>query len=204
MKHNKKVNPLTHFNNLKAAAIKKAGKEMSTYKKSLKKAQDGGGLYGTPTLQERGIRNVYQGPLNEEDSKYMDKNYPLTTKDSWNGPFLSEDSGSKQMPGRGYYNPDPNAKGYTRLQKQQAARERFENLARSNDKFVQNRNKEYGNLTGKNGKVKNEGKTINWYDQDIDLHGALRRSENAAVNKDTGAGMNLYKKRGGSIKRKRK
>lgn len=41
MKHNKKVNPLTHFNNLKASAAKKAGKEMSTYKKSLKKAQDG-------------------------------------------------------------------------------------------------------------------------------------------------------------------
>ena len=28
MKHNKKVNPLTHFNNLKASAIKKAGGEM--------------------------------------------------------------------------------------------------------------------------------------------------------------------------------
>ena len=41
MKHNKKVNPLTHFNNLKAAAVKKAGKDMSTYKKSLTKAQAG-------------------------------------------------------------------------------------------------------------------------------------------------------------------
>jgi|LakMenEpi03Aug12_release.lakeMendotaPanAssembly.Ray.scaffolds.fasta_scaffold198513_3 hypothetical protein len=41
MKKNNKVNPLTHFNNLKAAAVKKAGKEMSTYKKSLKKAQTG-------------------------------------------------------------------------------------------------------------------------------------------------------------------
>jgi len=203
MKKNNKVNPLTHFNNLKAAAIKKAGGEMSKYKKSLPKKDNGGGLYGIPTLQERGIRNVYQGPLNEEDSKYMDKQYPLTTKDSWNGPFLSEDSGSKQMPGRGYYNPDPNAKGYTKLQKQQAARERLENLARSSDEFVQKRNKEYGNLTGKNGTVKYEGKNINWNDQDIDVNSALRRSENAAVDKDTGGGMKLYK-RGGSNKRKRK
>ena len=39
MKHNKKVNPLTHFNNLKAAAVKKAGGEMSKYKKSLKRFQ---------------------------------------------------------------------------------------------------------------------------------------------------------------------
>ena len=39
MNHNKKVNPLTHFNNLKAAAIKKAGGEMSKYKKSLKTFQ---------------------------------------------------------------------------------------------------------------------------------------------------------------------
>jgi hypothetical protein len=41
MKHNKKVNPLKHFNDLKAAAVKKASKDMSTYKKSLKKAQAG-------------------------------------------------------------------------------------------------------------------------------------------------------------------
>jgi hypothetical protein len=41
MKKINKVNPLTHFNNLKAAAIKKAGGEMSAYKKSLKKAQTG-------------------------------------------------------------------------------------------------------------------------------------------------------------------
>ena len=41
MKHNNKVNPLKYFNDLKAAAVKKAGKDMSTYKKSLKKAQAG-------------------------------------------------------------------------------------------------------------------------------------------------------------------
>ena len=41
MKKNNKVNPLTHFNNLKADAIKKASGEMDNYKKSLKKAQDG-------------------------------------------------------------------------------------------------------------------------------------------------------------------
>jgi hypothetical protein len=41
MKKNNKVNPLTYFNNLKDAAVEKAGKDMSTYKKSLTKAQPG-------------------------------------------------------------------------------------------------------------------------------------------------------------------
>lgn len=62
MKHNKKINPLTHFNNLKAAAVKKAGKEMSTYKKSLKKAQDG----------------MVAGPYEEGTAKYLDTKYPGT------------------------------------------------------------------------------------------------------------------------------
>ena len=50
MKHNKKVNPLTHFNNLKAAAIKKAGGEMDNYNKSLKPVPgDNVGLSKLPT-----------------------------------------------------------------------------------------------------------------------------------------------------------
>jgi len=195
MKKTNKENPLTFFRKANEA-------RQALVKKSLKKAQYGG-LYGAPTLKERGIGNVYQGPLNEGDSKYADEKYNLTTKNAWNGPFLSEDSGSKNMPGIGYYNPDPDSKGFTKLQKQQAGRERFENLARSNDPFVQKRNKEYGNLTGKNGTVKFEGKNINWNDQDIDINKAMRNSENASVNKSTGAGYKLYKK-GGSAKRKKK
>ena len=41
MKKTNKVNPLTHFNNTKTAAYKKASKEMANYKKSLPKAQPG-------------------------------------------------------------------------------------------------------------------------------------------------------------------
>jgi len=41
MKKTNKVNPLTHFNNTKTAAYKKASKEMANYKKSLPKAQKG-------------------------------------------------------------------------------------------------------------------------------------------------------------------
>lgn len=67
MKHNKKVNPLTHFNNLKASAAKKAGKEMSTYKNLLKKAQ-----YG-----------ISAGPLERIESKKLDRifgpNTPMTS-----------------------------------------------------------------------------------------------------------------------------
>lgn len=39
MKKNKKVNPLTHFNNLKAETIKKGNQQLANYKKSLKKFQ---------------------------------------------------------------------------------------------------------------------------------------------------------------------
>lgn len=56
MKHNKKVNPLTYFNNLKAEAIKKAGGAMKDFKKSLPKAQDG----------------RVQGPMTENQSKMGD------------------------------------------------------------------------------------------------------------------------------------
>ena len=39
MKHNKKVNPLKHFNDLKAAAVKKGNGQLANYKKSLKRFQ---------------------------------------------------------------------------------------------------------------------------------------------------------------------
>jgi hypothetical protein len=61
MKHNKKVNPLKHFNDLKAAAVKKAGKDMSTYKKSLKKAQTGIAA-GPKTEKETMMESVFNNP----------------------------------------------------------------------------------------------------------------------------------------------
>lgn len=203
MKHNKKVNPLTHFNNLKAAAAKKAGKEMSTYKKSLKKAQDGGGLYGTPTLQERGIKNVYQGPLNEGDTKILNERYPSTTGDMSKGPIAYSRS-EKAIPmsmeaktklGYSYYEP------VNKLQSSQAGRERLENLMRSNDPLVQQRNKKHGNFTGKNGMVDYEGTPVDWKDVDVDTVRAMSNIEGVK-----GSSLGLYTgfKKGGSVKRKRK
>jgi hypothetical protein len=63
MKKNNKVNPLKYFNDNKAAAVKKAGKEMSAYKKSLKKAQ-----YG-----------IAAGPLERIESKKLDNLYGPNT-----------------------------------------------------------------------------------------------------------------------------
>lgn len=63
MKKNNKVNPLTHFNNLKAAAVKKAGKNMSTYKKSLKKAQDG--IQAGPMTQEQAAQAAFASRAND-------------------------------------------------------------------------------------------------------------------------------------------
>lgn len=76
MKHNKKVNPLTHFNNLKAAAIKKAGGEMSKYKKSLRKAQDGIATPIIPVPEYTSDRNVYSGPLEQQDAEQLESGFP--------------------------------------------------------------------------------------------------------------------------------
>lgn len=74
MKHNKKVNPLTHFNNLKAAAIKKAGVEMSKYKKSLPKKNNGG-----PGDNLSAWGKLAQGPLERIDAKRVDRLYGPNT-----------------------------------------------------------------------------------------------------------------------------
>ena len=63
MKKNKKVNPLTYFNNLKTAAVKKAGKDISAYKKSLKKAQDG--IQAGPMTQEQAAQAAFAAPEND-------------------------------------------------------------------------------------------------------------------------------------------
>ena len=194
-------NPLSYFNSQK-------GQKSAEPKQTLRRAQGGGGveytgLYGTPTLKERGIKNIYQGPLNEGDSKYADEQYPLTTKNGY-GPIAVEYTGNNRIPGVGYNNLEYPT-NFTKLQKQQAARERFENLARSNDPFIQKRNKKYGNLTGKNGIVKDEGTNIAWDDEDIDLHEARKNAEQGSFDRNTGIGQYLYKlSKGGSIKRKKK
>lgn len=72
MKHNKKVNPLTHFNNLKAAAVKKAGGEMSTYKKSLKKAQAGTQVNNNIPDEYKDYER-FSGPLRENQAKKLDR-----------------------------------------------------------------------------------------------------------------------------------
>lgn len=73
MKHNKKVNPLTHFNNLKAAAIKKAGGEMSKYKKSLKRADNGGEQVNSNIPDEYKDYERFSGPLREDQAKKLDR-----------------------------------------------------------------------------------------------------------------------------------
>ena len=50
MKKNKKVNPLTHFNNLKAKTIKKGNQQLANYKKSLKKFQ--GDITGSQVVSD--------------------------------------------------------------------------------------------------------------------------------------------------------
>jgi len=75
-----KVNPLKLFNDNKQQAYKKAGGEMSAYKKSLKKAQDGGpkdnpykSYVGKPSWP------ISQGPLEEQDAEKLNSKYPGTS-----------------------------------------------------------------------------------------------------------------------------
>ena len=63
MKHNKKINPLTYFNNLKADAIKKAGEEMNNYKKSLTKAQPG--IQVGPMTEEQTVKAALSSGAND-------------------------------------------------------------------------------------------------------------------------------------------
>lgn len=105
MKHNKKVNPLTHFNNLKAAAIKKAGGEMSKYNKSLPKKNNGGpgdnpykSYVGKPSFP------IVEGPLEEQDAKKLNSKYPGTsapltyTNDELNKMAKTYGSSSSRLP----------------------------------------------------------------------------------------------------------
>jgi hypothetical protein len=72
MKKNNKVNPLTHFNNLKATAVKKAGKEMSAYKKSLKKAQYGIQVDNNIPDEYKDYKR-FSGPLTQNQAEKLDR-----------------------------------------------------------------------------------------------------------------------------------
>jgi hypothetical protein len=61
MKKNNKVNPLTHFNNLKAQTIKKGNQQLANYKKSLKKFQ--GDVTGSQVVSD--ARNAAMDSANK-------------------------------------------------------------------------------------------------------------------------------------------
>jgi hypothetical protein len=61
-----KPNPLKVFNDNNAKAKMKAGGVMKSYKKTLKKAQEGM------------FKNTYQGPLTESDTKRLNNEFPST------------------------------------------------------------------------------------------------------------------------------
>ena len=80
MKKTNKVNPLKFFNDNKQQAIKKAGGEMSAYKKSIKKFQPGGpkdnpykSYVGKPSWP------LAEGPLEKEDAEKLNLKYPGTS-----------------------------------------------------------------------------------------------------------------------------
>jgi hypothetical protein len=73
MKKTNKVNPLTHFNNTKTAAYKKASKEMANYKKSLPKAQEG--FIGPKTEWESFLSNQPPIPRPNRPSMSSIKKY---------------------------------------------------------------------------------------------------------------------------------
>ena len=72
-------NPLGYFNSQKA-------KRSVEPKQTLRKAQDGIYMGGSkdnpsnvpPTFEQVGIKNTYQGPLNEKDQMGLDRMYPST------------------------------------------------------------------------------------------------------------------------------
>jgi hypothetical protein len=72
MKKTNKVNPLTHFNNLKAAAIKKAGGAMKDYKKSLVKAQPGIQVNNNIPDEYKDYKR-FSGPLKQNQAEKLDR-----------------------------------------------------------------------------------------------------------------------------------
>ena len=79
MKHNKKVNPLTHFNNLKASAIKKAGGEMDMFKKSLKRADNG--LHMGPMTEQEAFKAAFSSAANDSMNYGMGPRLNPPTRD---------------------------------------------------------------------------------------------------------------------------
>jgi hypothetical protein len=72
MKKNNKVNPLTHFNNVKANSYRRANDQMSNFKKLVKRYQDGGEGGPKPTSTpppspEPQSQQTPRGPISDND-----------------------------------------------------------------------------------------------------------------------------------------
>jgi hypothetical protein len=105
MSRDTKVNPLKVFNDNKEKAYKKAGGEMSKYKKSLPKKNNGGpgdnpykSYVGKPSFP------IVEGPLEEQDAKKLNSKYPGTsapltyTNDELNKMAKTYGSSSSRLP----------------------------------------------------------------------------------------------------------
>jgi hypothetical protein len=64
----------------KKPVVRKPMMKKGGTKKVLKKAQYGDTMMGTPTLKDVGVKNIYQGPLNESDYKNLNTLYPINNE----------------------------------------------------------------------------------------------------------------------------
>ena len=98
MKKTNKPNPLKMFNDNKAMAYKKAGGEMSAYKKFLRKADNGIQVnsQGDP---------VKSGPLSKSDAAFLDYQYPSTNPKV---PFYPSPEGYDTKKNRTYFGSNQN------------------------------------------------------------------------------------------------
>jgi len=137
-------NPLGYFNSLKA-------KRSVEPKQTLRKAQNGiavgpymGGTKDNPsnvppTFEQVGIKNTYQGPLNEKDQMGLDRMYPSTAfAPTPSGKGISNRTGS----GRTGATNSPRGQGYmTSAAGEQYDRKRSENFLRSDHQDMATYNK---------------------------------------------------------------
>ena len=123
-------NPLGYFNSQKA-------KRSVEPKQTLRKAQDGIYMGGSkdnpsnvpPTFEQVGIKNTYQGPLNEKDQMGLDRMYPSTAfAPTPSGKGISIKTSSGKIPAT----KSPKEQGYmTPEAGEQYGRKRAENFLRS-------------------------------------------------------------------------
>jgi hypothetical protein len=182
-KNSAKHNPLKFFNDSKAAGYKKANSAMKTFKKSLKKAQD-----GLP------FKNTYEGPLTESDTKRLDQEFPSTAAPQV--PYLPK------KPFMGYGTEDQ----YRQIEKEDRAA--FENYLRSPAmgpnyaKFKQGLNPNASlwgqTLNDKAQRIEmNRMNNIDWNSDEGKLYKKI-------YDRDTKYYSDRNRKKGGPVKRKKK